>query len=118
MPVTNPFGGLGLTGGLLDAAAVSDALTAVYRGEASDDILERYAEIRRRVFLDVVNPTAKANKRRLHESDPDTVGETDPFLRGLREADAEKKQQIRGHAGLAIDMNQFIKPAATTAAAH
>lgn len=104
----NPFGGLGLTGGLLDAGALADALIAVFTGEATDDILSRYAEVRRKVFLEIVNPTSQANKLRLHSTNPDTVGDTDPFLRALREADTNTKQKIRGHEGLAVDMRQFV----------
>jgi len=104
----NPFGGLGLTGGLLDAAALADALIAVCTGQAPDSLLDKYAELRRNIFLDIVNPTSQANKRRLHECDPNTVGETDPFLKMLRDADTESKQKIRGHSGLAVDMSQFL----------
>lgn len=97
-----------MTGGLLDAAALADALIAVCTGQAPDSILDKYAELRRNIFLDIVNPTSQANKRRLHECDPNTVGETDPFLKMLRDADTESKQKIRGHSGLAVDMSQFL----------
>lgn len=97
-----------MTGGLLDAAALADALVAVCTNEASDSILDKYAELRQNIFLDIVNPTSQANKRRLHEFDTSTIGETDPFLKMLREVDPESKQKIRGHAGLAIDILQFI----------
>jgi len=83
-------------------------MIAVCTNEASDSILDKYAELRRQIFLDIVNPTSQANKRRLHEADPATIGETDPFLKMLREADAESKQKIRGHSGLAVDMSQFL----------
>lgn len=94
------MGGLGLTGGLLDAAALADALVPVYHKREPDNLLDMYAEVRRNVFVNVVNPTSQANKRRLHEFDPVTIGETDPFLMTLRAADAEKKQDIRAHAAL------------------
>lgn len=105
----NPFGGLGLTGGLLDAGALADTLIAVFNGEATDEILNYYAETRRKVFLEIVNPTSQANKLRLHTTDPDTVGDTDPFLRMLRGADADGQQMIRGHSGLVVHMKQFIE---------
>lgn len=68
--VNNPIGGLGLTGGLLDAAALGEALAAVLQGSAPEAILDHYAAERRRVFLEVVSPAARENKRRLMESDP------------------------------------------------
>jgi 2-polyprenyl-6-methoxyphenol hydroxylase-like FAD-dependent oxidoreductase len=69
--VCNPFGGLGLTSGLLDGGLLGDALPAVIHGAASDDLLDRYAAERRRVFLEVTGPTAAENKRRLKETDPE-----------------------------------------------
>ncbi len=69
--VCNPFGGLGLTSGLLDGDLLGDALPAVIHGKATDDLLDRYAEERRRVFLEVTGPTAAENKRRLKETDPE-----------------------------------------------
>jgi 2-polyprenyl-6-methoxyphenol hydroxylase-like FAD-dependent oxidoreductase len=69
--VCNPYGGLGLTSGLLDADLLGDALPAVIKRAADDDLLDRYAQERRRVFLDVTGPTAAENKRRLKETDPE-----------------------------------------------
>ncbi len=51
---------------------------------------------------------SQANLRRVSESDPETIGETDPFLRSIRQADAEGHQKIRGLTGLAVDMMPFI----------
>ncbi len=69
--VCNPFGGLGLTSGLLDGDLLGDALPAVMQGKAPDDLLDRYAAERRRVFVEVTGPAAAENKRRMMESDPD-----------------------------------------------
>lgn len=69
--VCNPFGGLGLTSGLLDADLLGDALPAVIKGAATDDLLDRYAQERQRVFREVTGPTAAENKRRLQETDPE-----------------------------------------------
>jgi 4-nitrocatechol/4-nitrophenol 4-monooxygenase len=68
--VVNPIGGLGLTGGLLDAVALGDALAAVLRGTHGEEALDRYAAERRRVFQEVVSPAAAENLRRLGERDP------------------------------------------------
>jgi 2-polyprenyl-6-methoxyphenol hydroxylase-like FAD-dependent oxidoreductase len=69
--INNPIGGLGLTGGLLDAAALGETLGAVVAGRAPDHALDHYAAERRRIFLDIVSPTAAENKRRTMESDPE-----------------------------------------------
>jgi 2-polyprenyl-6-methoxyphenol hydroxylase-like FAD-dependent oxidoreductase len=69
--VCNPFGGLGLTSGLLDADLLGDALPAVIKRATDDGLLDRYAEERRRVFLEVTGPTAAENIRRLKETAPE-----------------------------------------------
>ena len=66
----NPCGGLGLTGGVLDADAVSDTLGAVIHGRANESVLDFYAEERRRVFLEVASPMSANFKRLLSEADP------------------------------------------------
>ena len=69
--LVNPIGGLGLTGGLLDAFPLSEALVAVIEGRVRDDVLDAWARERRRVFLEVTMPTAQENRRRVSERDPD-----------------------------------------------
>ncbi|HEY1283207.1 MAG TPA: FAD-dependent monooxygenase, partial [Steroidobacteraceae bacterium] len=63
--VINPIGGLGLTGGLLDAIPLSSALIAVIHGNRAPEVLDAWAYERRRVFLEVTAPTAKENRRRV-----------------------------------------------------
>lgn len=104
----NPFGGLGLTGGILDAAALSDALVAIHTDRAGDEILDVYAEQRRKTFVEVVNPASQANKERMHDSDPETLGDRDPFLKMLREAGPDQKQMIRQFAMLRLDIEEYL----------
>ena len=109
----NPFGGLGLTGGILDSAAVSDALIGIYEGKTSDSILDKYAEIRRHIFLDTVNPASQANKMRLQDSDPLTLGNRDPFINTIQTATPEEIQHIRTFANLGVNMSEYFdKPEA------
>ena len=61
--VTNPTGGLGLTSGLLDCFALYPALAAVILEGADPEILDRYSDARREIFLNRVSPQAIANKR-------------------------------------------------------
>ena len=83
--VCNPYGGLGLTSGLLDADLLGDALSAVIKRAADNGLLDRYAQERRRVFLEVTGPTASENKRRLKETDPDKKRADNERFRRLRE---------------------------------
>jgi 2-polyprenyl-6-methoxyphenol hydroxylase-like FAD-dependent oxidoreductase len=110
----NPFGGLGLTGGILDAGAAADALIGIFEDKADDSILEKYAEIRRTIFVETVNPTSQSNKMRLHDSNPDTIGDRDPFLNMLRTATPEDLQRVRANMTLAVDMTQYYNNAEIT----
>ncbi|KAF2730755.1 putative monooxygenase [Polyplosphaeria fusca] len=102
----NPFGGLGLTGGLLDAGALGDALVAVLKQGINEDILNRYAQVRRDVFKKVIDPASQGNLLRLWKADPETVGDTDPFFRILREADPTAREKVRGLGELRVDILQ------------
>jgi 2-polyprenyl-6-methoxyphenol hydroxylase-like FAD-dependent oxidoreductase len=67
---TNPTGGLGLTSGLFDAFALSQALASVELEGTDDAVLDRWAEERRRIFLEIASPAASEYKR-LVFSEPD-----------------------------------------------
>lgn len=86
----NPIGGLGLTGGLLDALSLADALIAVIEGRRREHVLDAWAQERRRVFLEVTAPTAKENRRRLSERDP-----------ARRQADADRLRRLTNDPELA-----------------
>jgi 2-polyprenyl-6-methoxyphenol hydroxylase-like FAD-dependent oxidoreductase len=49
----NPFGGMGLTTGLCDAGGLADCLIGVLRKGCQDDLLDKYAEIRKEKFRTV-----------------------------------------------------------------
>ncbi|WP_312870530.1 FAD-dependent oxidoreductase [Streptomyces himalayensis] len=73
---TNPTGGLGLTMGLFDSYVLNEALGAVIQGRVDEDILDVYADLRRRAFLEKASPRASANKQLLfHSSDPVKLGQ-------------------------------------------
>jgi len=90
--LVNPIGGLGLTGGLLDAFPLSEVLIAVIEGRAPETCLDAWAAERRRVFLEVTAPTAKENRRRVSESDPERQRADRERLRRLT-VDAEAARE-------------------------
>jgi 4-nitrocatechol/4-nitrophenol 4-monooxygenase len=92
--VVNPIGGLGLTGGLLDAAPLSAALIAVIHGHRRPDVLDAWAHERRRVFLEVTAPTAKENRRRVSERDPEKRRADHARLRCLTNDPALARQAL------------------------
>jgi len=100
----NPCGGLGLTGGVIDADALSDTLGAVIAGRADERVLDFYAEERRRVFLEVTSPMSTNFKRLLSEPDP---------VRRAEDRAGMMAQANRGHADVrASSLAQLIKGAA------
>jgi 2-polyprenyl-6-methoxyphenol hydroxylase-like FAD-dependent oxidoreductase len=94
--VVNPVGGLGLTGGLLDAMSLGDALIAVIEGKRDERVLDAYAAERRRVFMEIVSPTAKENRRRVGERDPERRRSDVQRLRHLTENAEAARQALLG----------------------
>lgn len=80
--VTNPTGGLGLTGGLMDSAVLYEALAAVIHEQIDDSILDVYAERRRQVWADLVSPLASQLKQMVF--DPPEGEQRTQMLAGLR----------------------------------
>ncbi len=66
--ITNPTGGLGLTGGMFDAFALIEALNRVLHEGAADDVLDFYGRDRRRVFAEITSPRASENLRLLYHT--------------------------------------------------
>jgi len=85
----NPFGGLGLTGGMVDAGNLADCLIGLAEGIANDDILDKYDEIRRAMWHKIINPVSSDNILRMHSQDPDKALENDEFLKMLVRAEKE-----------------------------
>ncbi|KAK3312718.1 hypothetical protein B0H66DRAFT_643896 [Apodospora peruviana] len=100
----NPFGGLGLTGGIVDVGGLSDCLYGIYSGQVSnpDAILEVYDQVRRQKYAEMVDPISSENFVRL-SSDPDTVlsGGEDKFLTLCLKA--EKDEEFAREMALGIN---------------
>ena len=76
--ITNPTSGFGLMGGLYDSFVLSEALAAVVHREARDEILDRYSELRRKVYLEVTSPVSTESFRLVFNS-----GEADRLKKDL-----------------------------------
>ena len=68
--VNNPIGGMGMNGGIHDAANLYTRLAKVWRGEADDAELDTYSRQRRKAQLDFVQQQTIRNKKELEERDP------------------------------------------------
>lgn len=71
-----------MTTGLLDAASLGNCLIRIIsKGESNPDcLLQQYADVRRKAFIDYTNPTSIANKHRLMSDEPEEVKRRDQFF--------------------------------------
>jgi 3-(3-hydroxy-phenyl)propionate hydroxylase len=69
--VNNPIGGMGLNGGIQDAANLSDKLARILLDGAPERLLDLYDRQRRTVATEFVQEQSIANKNRLEARDPD-----------------------------------------------
>ncbi|HSP49644.1 MAG TPA: FAD-dependent monooxygenase [Pseudolabrys sp.] len=69
--VNNPIGGMGLNGGIQDAANLVEKLAQVILEDAPDELLDLYSRQRRTVAVEFVQEQSIANKKRLEARDPE-----------------------------------------------
>jgi 3-(3-hydroxy-phenyl)propionate hydroxylase len=69
--VNNPIGGMGLNGGIQDAANLADKLAQVMLEDAPGELLDLYSRQRRAVAIEFVQEQSIANKKRLEARDPE-----------------------------------------------
>ncbi|HKG00910.1 MAG TPA: FAD-dependent monooxygenase [Xanthobacteraceae bacterium] len=68
--VNSPIGAMGMNSGVHDAFNLADKLIAILRGDASEDVLDRYERQRRHVAIQHTQAQTIRNKRLLAEKDP------------------------------------------------
>ncbi|KAF2713763.1 FAD/NAD(P)-binding domain-containing protein [Pleomassaria siparia CBS 279.74] len=61
----NPFGGLGLTGGFADVGSLYDCFMGIHEDQLDEDILDKYSEIRIKIWREMIDPMSRANFHRL-----------------------------------------------------
>ena len=84
-------GGMGLTGGIADVGSLCDCLVGIHNGKADDSILDKYDEVRRRIWHDVIDPISSDNMTRLFKySGPDEAMEKDPFFKIMKQMQEAK----------------------------
>jgi 3-(3-hydroxy-phenyl)propionate hydroxylase len=69
--VNNPIGGMGLNGGIQDAANLAEKLARVILDGAPEELLDFYSRQRRTVAVEFVQEQSIANKKRLEARDPE-----------------------------------------------
>ena len=65
----------------MDVGGLYDCLLGIYEGKADPSILDKYSDIRRQKYLEIVDPISSENIRRIFGQDPDKALETDEFLK-------------------------------------
>lgn len=83
-------GGLGLTGGIADVGSLYDCLIGIDEGLADDSILDTYAEIRRKIYFDVIDPLSRENFRRLWDQDPEKARKNDEVFQICHKAEKDE----------------------------
>jgi len=85
----NPFGGLGLTGGIVDVGGLLQCFEGIHQGVADDSILDVYCATQRKKWHELINPISTANIRRLFQQDPDKAMEEDEYLQIIKKAEMD-----------------------------
>jgi 3-(3-hydroxy-phenyl)propionate hydroxylase len=88
--INNPLGGMGMNFGLHDAINLAEKLGALLRGEAAEDVLDRYDRQRRHVANAFLQAMTIQNKKMMEERDPQ-----------VRDANQEELRQIVSDRGRA-----------------
>ncbi|KAK2606629.1 hypothetical protein N8I77_005364 [Diaporthe amygdali] len=112
--VCNPFGGMGLTGGLVDAGNLFDCLYGIATGQLDDSILDKYSEIRIRKYNDIINPVSSSNIRRVWDPSPEAI-KADPFFQAVERAEKDEafaEEMKKGLLDVMHDFTQYYKPPA------
>lgn len=73
----------------MDVGGLYDCLLGIYEGKADHSILDKYSDIRRQKYLEIVDPISSENIRRLFGQDPDKALETDEFLKLCKRAEKD-----------------------------
>lgn len=78
-------GGLGLTGGLSDIGSLADCFYGILDGQTDDSILDKWDEVRRKIYKEYIDPLSTTNLQRLLK-DPAEVRANDPFFKVMDQA--------------------------------
>jgi len=90
--VNSPIGAMGMNSGVHDAFNLADKLVAILRGEAAEDVLDRYERQRRHVAVQHTQAQTIRNKRLLAETDPSVRKRNQDELRRTAEDPARARE--------------------------
>jgi 2-polyprenyl-6-methoxyphenol hydroxylase-like FAD-dependent oxidoreductase len=90
--VNNPIGGMGLNGGIQDAANLADKLAPVLLAGAPEALLDLYSLQRRTVATEYVQEQSITNKKRLEARDPEARRRNHDELREIASDPSRARQ--------------------------
>ena len=99
--INNPLGGMGMNGGIHDAVNLCEKMLAVWRGEATDEVFDRYDRQRRPIAVEYVQKETISNKANLEEKDP--------LIRRQRQDDLRRTSQDPAKARDFLLQSSMIK---------
>lgn len=79
-----------MTGGLSDIGSLVDCFYGMLDGQTDEKILDKWDEVRRKIYKEYIDPLSTANMLRLFK-DPAEVKANDPFFRMMDEAAKDPK---------------------------
>ena len=83
--INSPMGGMGMNSGVHDAVNFADKMGQIWRGEAGEDVLDRYTRQRRHVALEDVRLQTIRNTKFIAEKDPDARRANQDEMRAIAE---------------------------------
>lgn len=108
----NPFGGMGLTGGIVDIDGLFQCLEGIHQGVADESVLSVWSDVQRQKWHEIINPVSSGNIKRLFAQDPETALEEDEFLKNVKMAETDhklSKEMQHGGNSLLHDYSQYFK---------
>lgn len=109
--VCNPFGGLGLTGGIVDVGGLFQCLDGIHKNKTSDAILDIYSDVRREKYEKFIDPISSENFIRMSKENPRDLVHTDDFFvlaEGARGNPGKIKELIRGLHVIKYDFSKHF----------
>lgn len=80
---------MGLTGGFADVGGLFDCLYGIHSGQADDSILDKYDELRREKYWNVIDPVSSGNLQRLWHPALEDI-EKDEFFQAIKKAETDR----------------------------
>ena len=97
---------------MVDVGGLSDCLAGIFEGKADDSILDKYDEVRRAKYSDIIDPVSTSNFRTVFDQDPDQAHEGDVFLKTCNDLakDPKKSREFQlGANAIQYDFTQHYK---------